>query len=188
MGGRASSFVHRAGPVPAFYVMIRGPLGIGKSTVAERLAREIGGEYISIDRILDERGLERWYRGYYSQTSFLRANAFAADRARKSLNRGTPAVFDGNFYHRSQIEDLVRRLDYPRFVFTLTAPLSMCIERDARRSPSFGSEAARAVYAKSTEFDYGVEVDATRPVRSIVRQIRSYLPSRPDRKRRRRTS
>ena len=180
MGGRASSSVHRADPALAFYVLLRGPLGIGKSTVAERLAQEIGGEYISIDRILDERGLERWYRGYYSQSSFIRANAFGAERARKSLGQGTPVVFDGNFYYRSQIDDLVGRLGYPHLVFTLKAPLSVCIERDSRRSPSFGSEATRAVFVKSTEFEYGIDVDATRPVRSIIHQICSRLPHRPD--------
>ncbi|MGA7476745.1 MAG: ATP-binding protein [Thermoplasmata archaeon] len=179
LGGCRFGIELRADGVMTFYILVRGPLGIGKSTVAERLARQIEGEHISIDRILDERGLERWYRGYYSQRSFLRANVFAAEQARECLGRGTPVVFDGNFYYKSQIDDLVGQLDYPHHVFTLTAPLSVCIERDSRRSPSFGSEAARAVYKKSTEFDYGVEVDATCPVRSVIHQITSNLPRRP---------
>lgn len=179
MDVRASRVGRRTDLAAGFYVLLRGPLGVGKTTVAERLAREIRGEYISIDRILDERGLESWYRGYYSQRSFFRANAFAAKRAREPLDQGTTVVFDGNFYYKSQIEDLIRRLDYPHFVFTLKAPLRVCIDRDRRRSPSLGPESARAVYEKSTEFDYGVEVNATRPVRSIIHQITSNLPRRP---------
>jgi predicted kinase len=159
-----------------FYVVIRGPLGVGKSTVAESLAERIAAEHISIDRVLDEHGLEEWDGGYISQQSFLRANARAIDRARGFLDNGTPVIFDGNFYWKSQVEDLLIQLDYRHYVFTLKAPLNVCIERDAGRNPPHGSEAAREVYAKATEFDYGALLDATRPVGSMVREIISHLP------------
>ncbi|HEY1197693.1 MAG TPA: ATP-binding protein [Thermoplasmata archaeon] len=162
-----------------FYVVIRGPLGVGKSTVAESLAKRIEAEHISIDRILDEHGLEEWDGGYISQKSFLRANARAVERARGFLDKGTPVIFDGNFYWKSQIEDLLIQLDYRHYVFSLKAPLSVCIERDSRRVPPHGSEAAREVYAKSTEFDYGIGLDATRPVGSVVREIISHLSPDP---------
>jgi predicted kinase len=154
-----------------FYVLIRGPLRIGKSTVAKHLAGKVEAEYISIDRILDERGLETWYRGYVSQRSFLRANAYAVRRARPFLRKRRPVIFDGNFYYQSQIEDLVGQLDYRHYVFTLKAPLSVCIERDGRRVPPYGSKAAREVYAISTGFDYGIGIDATRPVGRVVNDI-----------------
>ncbi|MGA8709645.1 MAG: AAA family ATPase [Thermoplasmata archaeon] len=159
-----------------FYVVIRGPLGVGKSTVAESLAERIVAERISIDRILDEDGLEEWDGGYISQKSFLRANARAIERARVFLDQDTPVIFDGNFYWKSQVEDLLIQLDYRHFVFTLKAPLSLCIERDSGRKPPHGREAAQEVYAKSTEFDYGITLDATRPVGVMVREIISNLP------------
>jgi predicted kinase len=154
-----------------FYIVIRGPLGIGKSTVAGRLANEIGAEHISIDRILDEHDL--WESGRLSE--FLKANAVAAERARETLEEGTPVIFDGNFYWKSQIEDLVHRLDYRHYVFTLRAPLRVCIERDRGRDRSHGSKGAREVYAKSTKFDYGIGVDATRSIESVLREITSHL-------------
>jgi len=156
----------------AFYVVIRGPLGVGKTTVAQRLAREIGAGYISIDRILEERGL--WDSGALAE--FLRANDFAVEQARSLLADGTSVVLDGNFYWKSQINDLVARLDRRHFVFTLRAPLSVCVERDARRSPPHGREAAREVYAKSTRFEYGVGIDATRGVGTVVGDIVARLP------------
>ncbi len=164
-----------------FYVVIRGPLGIGKSTVSERLAKVIGAEYVSVDRILDEPGVEEWDDevGHYSERCFLRTSELAADRARTFLERGTPVIFDGNFYWRSQIEDLVVRLGSPHHVFTLKAPLDLCVERDSQRDPSHGREATESVYAKSTEFDWGVGIDATQPVESVVREIASYLPRDP---------
>ncbi len=159
-----------------FLVIVRGPLGVGKTTVAHRLAKVIGAEHILIDRILEEHGLEEWEEGYISRKSFLRANDFAAERAQVFLARRTPVIFDGNFYYESQIKDLIDRLDYPNFVFTLKAPLEVCIQRDGRRTEPHGGEAAREVYAKSTEFEWGLGVDATRPVGTVVGEIVSRLP------------
>ena len=34
-------------------IIIRGPLGVGKSTVAKAIAKKIGGAYISVDEVLD---------------------------------------------------------------------------------------------------------------------------------------
>ncbi len=151
--------------------MIRGPLGIGKSTVSERLAKEIGAEHIRIDRILDEQGL--WEEGHVSE--FLKANEFAVERARGFLDKGTPVVFDGNFYWKSVIGDLIGRLDGGHYVFTLKAPLNVCIERDSRRVSPHGSQAAREVYAKSTKFDYGIGMDAVQPIERVVGKIVSHI-------------
>jgi predicted kinase len=159
----------------AFFVVIRGPLGVGKTSVAGRLAETIGAEHILIDQILDERGLEEWDEDCISLKSFLRANEFAAVMAQGCLAKGTPVIFDGNFYWETQIEDLIDRLDYRHYVFTLRAPLSVCIERDSHRDPSYGAEAAREVYAKSTGFQWGIGIDATRPIDSVVGEILSRL-------------
>lgn len=51
----------------------------------------------------------------------------------------------------------------------------MCIERDRRRVAAHGSAAARTVYARSTRFDLGIRIDATRPLERIVREISSIL-------------
>lgn len=155
----------------AYFVIIRGPLGVGKTTVALRLAKELSAEYISIDQILDHEGL--WDEGKLSE--FLGANQFAADRAIASLAKGRPVIFDGNFYWREQIDDLLERLAYPHYAFTLEAPLSVCIERDAGRSAPHGSEAARQVYEKTTRVEYRIRLDAAQPAGSIVHEITSRI-------------
>mgnify|MGYP001561109309 CR=1 FL=1 len=142
-----------------YYIIIRGPLGIGKSTIAKKLAKDIKAEYLAYDRILDEHGLTKdWEEGYISQRSFLKANKIATARARKILKK-KPVIFDGNFYWKSQIDDLINRLDYPHYVFTLKAPLKVCIARDEARKKVHGEDAARAVYKKSTSFSYGEIID-----------------------------
>jgi predicted kinase len=161
----------------SYYVIIRGPLGVGKSTVSERLAHAIGAQHISIDRILDEPGVEEWDEeaGHYSERSFFRTNDLAVERTKAFLYRGTPVIFDGNFYWKSQIANLVARLNFPHLVFTLKAPLDLCVQRDSQRDPPHGREATEQVYRKSTEFDSGVGIDATQPVDSVVREIVSHL-------------
>jgi len=145
----------------SFCVVVRGPLGSGKSTLSRRLAASIGGIYVSIDRILEEHDLEKWEGGYVSERSFLRANAFAVRQARPLLRQGTPVVIDGNFYWHTVVEDLLARLRFPHVVFTLKVPLAECIARDAGRVPSYGREATEEVFRKTTGFDCGEVVDAT---------------------------
>jgi predicted kinase len=161
----------------SYYVIIRGPLGCGKSTVAELLSKHIHGVQVPIDRMLDDHHLTQDYEeGYISQRSFLRANELCLPAAREHLQEGTPVIFDGNFYWKSQIEDLIRRLDYPHVVFTLKAPLEVCIARDAARTKSRGSDAARVVYSKSTQFSYGHNIDVTKPLKEVLDAIVGHLP------------
>ncbi|MCI4372108.1 MAG: ATP-binding protein [Thermoplasmata archaeon] len=156
-----------------FYIVIRGPLGVGKSTVSQGLSRKVGAKVISIDQILDDQAL--WVEGRLSE--FLKANAFAVEAARPMLAGGTPVIFEGNFYWKSQIQDLVGRLAYRHRVFTLGAPVEVCVERDRQRNRPHGPEAARAVFVKSTKFDYGTVLDATGSVDSVVRAMVSLLAS-----------
>lgn len=130
---------------------------------------------ISIDAILDPHNLEEWEAGYISVRSFIRANDVAIVEAGPLLTGGTPAIFDGNFYYRSQIDDLGHRLKSPGWVFTLRAPLSECIERDRRRAVSLGEVSVREVFAKAAEVEGGIDVDALRPVADIVAAITQQL-------------
>jgi predicted kinase len=150
-----------------FFVVIRGPLGIGKSTVAERLAKEISATHISIDQILEDHNL--WETGHLSE--FLEANVFAIGMARGPLSGGTPVIFDGNFYWKTQLKDLIGALPYRAHVFTLIAPLSVCMERDRQRARPYGAEAARQVYSKATRFEWGIPIDAARPIDTVVSEI-----------------
>jgi predicted kinase len=156
-----------------YFIIIRGPLGSGKTTVSLALSKVIGAEVVSIDLILDRLEDDGSIRPY------LEANKAAARMALKSLARGTPVVLDESFCWKRQIEDLVTRLPYPHEVFTLKAPLTVCIERDAHRTRVYGAEAARQVHHKIARFDCGIPLDATRNISLIVEEICSHLP--PDR-------
>ncbi len=143
-----------------YYLIIRGPLGCGKSTISRELAKELNAEYIAVDRILDEFDLTKdKEEGYISQKSFFKVNEIVSKRAKKLLNHNKPVIFDGNFYWKSCIEDLISRLNYPHYVFTLKAPIETCISRDDERGKTHGEDAAKAVYKKSTSFEYGTPIE-----------------------------
>jgi predicted kinase len=160
----------------SFYIIIRGPLGCGKSTIAKALAKRLNAKYISVDKTLKRYGLENdWEDGYISQKSFKLANDIIVSGALKALESGKPAIFDGNFYWKSQIKDLVKKINFQHQVFTLKAPLLVCIARDNNRKKPHGKDAAYAVHKKSTEFDEGISIDVNKPLNECVKEILSYL-------------
>jgi len=161
----------------SYYIIIRGPLGCGKSTISEALAKELGAKHFAVDRVLDDYDLTKdKEEGYISQKSFFKANEIIAEKAKELLSAGTPIIFDGNFYWKSAIEDLISKLDYKHYVFTLKAPVEVCIKRDAERSKTHGEGAAFVVHKKSTSFSYGIEVDTeNRSPEETLQEIKKHL-------------
>src|SRR3989344_6503960 len=159
-----------------YYVIIRGPLGCGKSTIAKELSKILKAKYYAVDRVLDEHDLTKELEdGYISQKSFIKANKIIVPESKRILNSGKPVVFDGNFYWKSEIDDLIKRLKFSYYIFTLKVPLRTCIERDKKRNKTHGKDATRAVYKKSTQFRYGTIIDATKPINESIKNIIYYL-------------
>ncbi len=141
-----------------FFVVIRGPLGVGKTTVAKNIAEAIGAEYISIDELLSKKKLDR-IEGRIPVENFLLATKSILPRVKKLLKTEKNVVFDGNFYNRNQIVQLVEELPFAHFIFTLNAPLAICIKRDSQRKKSYGKQATKAVYNLVSKFKIGRNID-----------------------------
>ena len=154
-------------------------MGSGKSTIAQKLQVKLNAKVFSIDQILDEHKLTADKEdGYISQKSFLKANEIIIPEAKKLLADDIPVIFDGNFYWKSQIEDLVKRLDYKHEVFTLKASLELCLERDQARKRIYGKDTVNAVFKKSTQFSFGKEINVNKPIEECVSEIMSLLPKK----------
>jgi len=152
----------------SYYIIIRGPLGIGKTTIAKELSKKIKAGYIAYDRIIDKYKLSKdKEEGYISQKSFFKANKLIIKKV-KSLIKKKSMVLDGNFYWKSQIDDLVNNLKYPHYIFTLKAPLKVCIERDSKRKKTYGKDATTVVHKKSTSFDYGIQINTNNKTKEQV--------------------
>jgi len=160
----------------SYLIIIRGSLGVGKTTIAKKLARKLKGQYFSTDKILEKYKLGYEIEGgNIAQKSFLKTNEILAPQAKKVLENNKPVIFDGNFYWPSHIEDLIHRLKVKYYIFDLRAPLDICIQRDKKREKTYGLEAAKSVHKRSTNLNCGKIIDATQEKDSIVNKIISLL-------------
>ncbi|HLC57303.1 MAG TPA: AAA family ATPase [Candidatus Nanoarchaeia archaeon] len=161
----------------SYFVIIRGPGGVGKSTIGKLLAKRIQAKIIHFDKIMDELGLdyipgERWI----PLNKFLKADEVMIPKFRKILRKNN-LVLDGNFYHKKQVEDLIKSLNFPCFVVTLKASLQECIKRDKTRKDKLGEQATADVFKLVSAFDFGVMINTqNKTPEETVKEIFSYLP------------
>ena len=140
----------------SYFIIVRGPAGVGKTTIASVLAKSLHGYHISFDSILVQYGLD-YVSGdpCVSEHKMIAANEIVIPMAQEKLTEGRIVIFDGNFYHKSQIKDLTTALEYPFFVFTLKADLKTCLTRNKTRSNQLDDQAVMDVFELVSKFDYG---------------------------------
>ena len=163
----------------SYFIIIRGPLGSGKTTLAKKLAKELKAVYIPIDSILEKHRLdkvktEKWI----PLKNFIKANKIILPEAKKLLKNNKIVIFDACFYHKEQIKDLIKNLPYKNYIFTRKAPLEVCIKRDSKRSKNLGKAATKAVHKLVSRFDYGINIDITKPLNKAIKEVLSYLPKK----------
>ncbi len=165
--------------ITGYFVIIRGPLGCGKSTIAKKLVGILDAEYVDMDKVLQEQSLDKVdeKEGCIPAENFIKVNSVIIPSVTDKLQSGKIMVFDACFYHKAVIDDLIQRLHYPHYGFTLKAPLEVCIERDSKRKKSYGEGAAAAVHSLVSRFDYGTVIDVTKPLNKVMKDILSCLPS-----------
>lgn len=141
----------------SYYIIIRGPAGIGKSTIAKLLQQKLNAVYVSFDEVLKQHQLEISDGRGISKESFLKANELVANDASAEIKSGKVVIFDGCFYHKDQLLNLEKSLPFRHFIFDLKASVEECIRRDIGRA-SIGEDAIRAVHSMVSEFDYGAPI------------------------------
>ena len=155
------------------YIIIRGPLGVGKSTIAKKLARMLKAEYISLDTVLEENGLDIIDKKQECilAKNFIKANNLILNEVKTALKKGKTVIFDGCFYHKEQIKHLGKNLGKGQ-VFNLKAPLSVCIKRDNQRKRIYGKDSAKVVYNLVSKFDYGVNINTNKKTeKDVIKEI-----------------
>ncbi len=164
----------------AYFIIIRGPLGVGKTTIAKKLAKILDAKYISIDAVLEKSGLDKvsGKEKYISLRNFITVNKKSLPKMKNILKRSKIIVLDGNFYYKKQIQHLIRKLlRYKIYIFTLKATLPTCIKRDGQRKKPYGKDAVQAVYSAVSRFDYGIKVKTdNKTTMQVVREIYHHLP------------
>lgn len=164
----------------AYFVIIRGPSGIGKSTISKELSKILGAYYIPIDDFLEKEGLDNINEkeGCIPVKNFTELNKNILPKIKSELEKDKIVIIDGNFYHKEQIENIINNLSYLNYVFSLKAPLKVCIERDNKRQNSYGKKATTEVYRLVSKLNHGTLIDTNnKSINQVIEEVRSYLPS-----------
>jgi shikimate kinase len=139
-------------------IIIRGPLGVGKTTVSLILSQNLHLEYLPLDKIVDDNHLVPPDADGIPLESYLKANEIILDLANKSE---ISFIIDGCFYYQEQIDDLIKKFEKNVEIFTLTSHVDKCIERDSKRLKVYGEDSARFVHMVTTKIQAGHEIDNT---------------------------
>jgi predicted kinase len=158
-------------------IIIRGPLGVGKSTISMQLATQLSGLYIPLDDVVDRLGLDKVPPDAecIPANSFLTAIRSVLPQLKHAMARGQVAIVDAGFYHREMIDALESHFPGKVVTVTLDAPLDVCIMRDREREKSLGEDSARAVHMLVSRFSAGTRIDATQPKEAIIAKIIALL-------------
>jgi len=152
-------------------IVIRGPLGVGKSTVSKLLEEKLGANYLSLDKILEDNDLEA--EDGIPLENFLKANELILELVNKSEKS---YIIDGCFYYQEQIDDLKQKFEDDIIIFSLTSSVEKCILRDSKRAKVFGEDSARYVHMITTKIKEGIEIDNTDlTVKETVEKIHDFL-------------
>jgi len=157
----------------SYFIVIHGTLGSGKSTISNELAIKLNADRVQIDYVLSEHKLDLHEDNEASipAANFIKGLDFVLSDVREKLDHEKIVIFDGCFYHKEVMDYLLKNLPYPYFLFTLKAPLEICIERDKNRSVTLGEDAARAVYSLTSGLDFGEIIDTVKPLEESINKI-----------------
>lgn len=135
-------------------IIIRGPLGVGKTTVSKILSQSLHIKYLSLDQIIDDNNLDG--TDGITLENFLKANEIIREIANKNKNS---FIIDGCFYYQEQIDDLKKKFNDDITIITLTADVEKCIERDSKRKKVYGEDSARFIHEVTSKIQAGYEID-----------------------------
>jgi len=158
-----------------FFVIIRGPAAVGKSTISKIVAERIGALYISFDEILSKYNLDTIEGDGISVDNFIKGNEIALDMI-KQLKPKT-ILLDGCFYRESQMEHILKNIKGKHFIFTLKAKVDECVLRNRQRGSSMPEGAIYDVFKLVSKKDYGIVIDTSgKTINRVVEEILSHLP------------
>ncbi|MBU2577964.1 hypothetical protein KKA69_03990 [Patescibacteria group bacterium] len=163
-----------------YFIIIRGPAGVGKSTISQNLSERLKAYRVSFDKVMSDNGIDKVEGGCIQLNNFIKADDIVLPEVLDKIATQI-VIFDGCFYYRDQIEDLLKRIPAKSYVFNLKAGIDECIARDTKRTgfEGLGNQRVKGVYQLVSRFDYGVNVETSgRTVNEIVSEILSYLPKK----------
>jgi uncharacterized protein len=177
---------------PKVMVMF-GLSGTGKSTVAEKLGRELGWPVLNTDRVrkdlagigtLERRG-DAFGKGLYSPEMTQRTYREMVDRAGAFLEEGQSVILDGVFgkgEERIMVAEMARRMDAEPYFLLCECPEDMVRDRILARTMENDSvsDADFAIYLKQRDFfdiagleslENYIPIDTSEPAEVVAHEL-----------------
>lgn len=154
-------------------IIIRGPAGVGKTTIAKSLAERLRAAYFSFDELMEANGLDVIIDDGIPPENFLEANRLLLPMV---LDKEL-VVLDGCFYRKEQLDDMLNNVSGMRvYIFTLTAEIETCLERNRLRKNPLMDNDIRQVYDLVSKLNVGMIIDTTgKTVEQSVLEILNHM-------------
>ena len=160
----------------SYFIIIRGPAGIGKSTIAKKLAEVLSGYHFSFDEIMRKNKLDSIVGDGIPAENFVKANELIIPQAIEKLKNNNIVIFDGCFYLKEQIKHLKKNLPFKHYIFSLKSPLKECLERNKTRKKPMTKKAIEEVYELVSKMEVGVEIETSgKNMMEVTNQILKQL-------------
>lgn len=160
------------------YIIIRGPAGVGKTTLAKKLiayfnSHKISAKYFSPGLMRKKHNLG------FSMKEKLKADNFLISEARDIIEKGHVAIFDEVYYYPQQMLNFRNKLGSP-IVIHLKAPIGALLERNSKRTgkKKLSEKRMRDVYGLDRRFRNGNVINThkrnkNQVFRGVVRVIKA---------------
>ena len=155
-----------------YCIIIRGPAGIGKTTIAKELAKKIKADYFSYDEIMRINKLDTIVGDGIPSSNFVKANQILLPL----ITSKKRVILDGCFYREEQLNHLLNNLNTKVHIFTLDSDLKECISRNKHRQNPMTEDNIKQVYDLVSRLKVGINIDATsKNVLEVTSEILNHL-------------
>jgi len=155
-----------------YCIIIRGPAGVGKTTIAKELARNLNADYFSFDEIMETNKLDTIVGDGIPSKNFVKANILILDLIRNKKR----VVLDGCFYRKKQINNLLNNLKTKVHIFTLNADITECSEKNKTRINSLADEDIKQVHNLVSRIKIGIMINTVgKSIKQIVSEILNHM-------------
>ena len=153
-------------------IIIRGSAGIGKTTIAKKLANALKADYFSIDYLMRKNNLDTIVGDGIPSKNFIQANEILIPL----IKQKNTVIIDGCFYRKEQIDHLLNNLKTKIRIFTLHADLAECLKRNNMRIKPLTDTNVKQVHILVSNLKIGTNINTDeKDIQQIVSEILNHL-------------
>ena len=155
-------------------ILLRGPAGVGKSTIGKQLQEQLSGNWANLDIDLFKHMISKDSSAFRSDTAHDVALYFIEKLLQSSVNIIAEEIFKEPFY--KQTLELFEKYDYQILTVFLTAPVDTVVQRDAGRAKNKGEDIIKGLHSEIVSLNEKLVIDTSQnTIQEIADQIKAEL-------------